>query len=58
MCPFFRDMAKSMCMRVTSEGRTAAPGPHFRLMSCEDREYDEQDRGVGTEVYAQPAAVS
>ena len=34
MCPFRSDMAKSMCMRVTSAGRTAAPGPHFRLMSC------------------------
>lgn len=35
MWPFFMDEAKSMCMRVTSDGRTAAPGPHRRLSSCE-----------------------
>lgn len=34
MWPPFRWMAKSMCIRVTSAGRTAAPGPHLMLMSC------------------------
>lgn len=34
MWPPFKLMAKSMCIRVTSEGRIAAPGPHFMLMSC------------------------
>lgn len=34
MWPPFKRMPKSMCIRVTSEGRIAAPGPHFMLMSC------------------------
>lgn len=34
MWPPFRRRAKSMCIRVTSAGRIAAPGPHLMLMSC------------------------
>jgi hypothetical protein len=36
MWPLFIRKAKSRCIRVTSGGMMAAPGPHCKLMSYRD----------------------